>query len=66
MTMKTSDVKHLNFLGCIGTSSEPEITAQAMEAREPKETKDFTGIQGDGSKFAAHQSSSMLLLIIQK
>ncbi|XP_067041532.1 NLR family CARD domain-containing protein 3-like [Acropora muricata] len=29
-----------------GTSSEPEITAQAIEAREPKENKDFTSIQG--------------------
>ena len=37
-----------------------------MEAREPKENKDFTGIQGDGSKFAAPKSSSMLLFIIQK
>ena len=52
MVMKTSDVKHWNSLKWIGTSSEPEITAQEREAREPKENKDFTGVQGDGSKFA--------------
>ena len=37
-------IKHSSFLGWIETSSEPEITVQAMEAREPKEIKDFTGI----------------------
>ena len=55
MAKKTSDVKHLNFLNLIGTSSEPEITAQAMEAREQKRNKDFTNIQGDGSKFEARK-----------
>ena len=36
-----------------------------MESREPKENKDFVGIQGDGLKFAARKSSGMLFLIIQ-
>ena len=30
-----------------------------MESREPKENKDFVGIQGDGLKFAARKSSGM-------
>ena len=63
MVKKTSDVKHLNFLGWLGTSSEPEITAQAIEVREPKGNKEFTGILGDCTKFA--ESSGMLFLIIQ-
>ena len=49
------------LLGLISTGAQgaflaipsPEITAQAMEARKPKENKDFTGIQDDGSNFAA-------------
>ncbi|XP_074619912.1 uncharacterized protein LOC141878778 isoform X2 [Acropora palmata] len=48
-----------------GTSSEPEITAQEREAREPKENKDFTGVQGhcphvspktEGRKFEKNES----------
>ena len=66
MLVKTSDVKHSNFLGLIGTSPEPGITAQAMEAREPKKNKDLTNKQGDGSKFAARKSSSMPFWITQK
>ena len=62
MVKKTSDAKHLNFLGWIGTSSEPENTAQAIEAREPK-GNNLKGIQGDCKKFA--ESSGMLFLIIQ-
>ena len=46
-----------NFPYSTGTSSEPEITAQDVGAR--KQNKDFTGIQGDGLKFAAPKSSSM-------
>ena len=38
-------------------------TAQAMESREQKGNKDFTGIQRDCTKFA--ESSGMLFLIIQ-
>ena len=57
---KVLDVKDLNSLNWIGTSSEPEITVQAMESRELKENKDFVGIQGDGLKFAARKSSGML------
>ena len=34
-----------------------------MEAREQKGNKDFTGMQGDCSKFA--ESSGVLFLIIQ-
>ncbi|XP_044176507.1 uncharacterized protein LOC114976089 isoform X14 [Acropora millepora] len=37
------------------TSSNPEITAQAKKAREQNGNKDFAGVQGDGSKFAAHK-----------
>ena len=46
-----------NFLYWTGTSSEPEITVHYVGAR--KQNKDFTGIQGDGLKFAAPKSSSM-------
>lgn len=66
MIMKTSDVKHSNFPGLTGTYFEPEIAAKAMEAGEQKGNKDFTGIQGDGSKFAARKSNNTLFLIIQK
>ena len=62
MVKKTSEVKHLNFLGWIGTSFEPEITAQAIEAREPK-GNNLKDMQGDCTKFA--ESSGMLFLIIQ-
>ena len=34
------------FFAWIGTSSEPEITAQVAGAREQNRNKDFTGIQG--------------------
>ena len=37
-----------------------------MRARKLKGNKDFTGIQRDGSKFAAHKSSFIHILIIQK
>ena len=43
-----------NFPYSTGTSSEPEIAAQDVGAR--KQSKDFTGIQGDGLKFAAPRS----------
>ena len=46
-----------NFPYSTGTSSGPEITAQDVGPR--KQNKDFTGIQGDGLKFAAPKSSSM-------
>ena len=36
-----------------------------MEAREQEGNKDFTGVQGDGSNFAAHKSRGMLFLMIQ-
>ena len=57
---------HFKFLACIGTSSEPEITALAVGARELKLTENFTGILGNGLKVAAWCCSSMLYLIIQK
>ena len=42
------------------------ITVQAkLGAGSQKGNKDVTGIQGDGSKFAAHKSSGMLFLVIQ-
>ena len=43
----------LKFLDSAGTSSEPETTAQGVEARKRKRGKNFTGIQRDGFKFAA-------------
>ena len=41
---------HFKFFVCIGTSSEPEVTAQAVGARKRKLNEDFTGIQRNGSK----------------
>ena len=46
-------LKHLKFLARIGPSSELEITAEAVEARKQK------GIERNGSKFAAHRTSSI-------
>ena len=43
----------------------PEITALAVGARELKLNEDFTGKQGNGSKFTAERSSSLLFFIIQ-
>ncbi|XP_074620464.1 uncharacterized protein LOC141879199 isoform X5 [Acropora palmata] len=48
------------------TSSNPEITAQAMKAREQNGNKDFAGVQGYGSKFAAHKSIVFLAYSIAK
>ena len=44
---------YLKFLALIGTSSEPEVTAQVVGARKQKLNEDFTGKQGNGSKFTA-------------
>ena len=67
MFKKPCYLNHLNFLACIGTTSEPEITAQVARGRELKLSEDFSGIQGNGSKFAACRSSGIILfLIIQK
>ena len=54
----------VKFRAWIGTSSEFEITAQAVEARKRKLNEDFTGIQWNGSKFAARTSSSIILFFI--
>ena len=65
---KTWYLSHLKFLARIGTSSGLEITTWPVEARKRKLIEDFTGIQWNGSKFAAHRSISgiILFLIIQK
>ena len=53
MVKKPSYLNHLKFLAFIGTSSEPEVTAQVVGARKQKLNEDFTGIQGYGLKFTA-------------
>ena len=53
-----------NFLYSTRTSSKAEITPQAVADEELKQNKEFTGIQGDGSKSAAHKSSSTHCVII--
>ena len=65
MVKKLCYLNHLKFLARTGTSSESEVTAQEVGARELKLDEDFTGIQGNGSKFTARKSSSMLFLISQ-
>ena len=61
---KPSDLNYQSFLGSIGTSSDPEITKQAVEASGLNENKDITGMQRGGSKFAASKSSRTHILII--
>ena len=63
LVKKPCYLNHSIFLAWIETSSEPEITAQAVGARKRKQKEDFTGIKGDDSKFAACKCSSMLYFI---
>ena len=60
MFKKPRYLNDLQFLAWIGSFSKLEITAQAVEARKQKLNEDFTGIQGNGSKFAARTSSSII------
>ena len=46
----------------MGTSSKPEIDTVEIDVGELKRYKDFTGIKGDGSKFASHKSRSMFFV----
>ena len=46
-------VTPFKFFDSTGTSSEPETTAQGVEARKRKWNENFTGIQEDGLKFSA-------------
>ena len=64
MFKKPCYVNHLKFLACIGRSSKPEITSQAVGARELKLNEDFTGIQRNGSKSADRRSSSIMTLLL--
>ena len=50
MMKKSGYLNQFKFFALIGTSSEPEVTAQAVGARKRKLNEDFTGIQRNGSK----------------
>ena len=65
MVKKPCYLNHLKFLAWIGTSSETDIRAQAVGARELKLIEDFPGIQRDGLRFTAARCSGMLFQIIQ-
>ena len=63
MVKKPSYLNHLKFLVGTGTSSETEITAQALEGKEVELNENFTGIQRNGSKFTATGRSRSIIYV---